>query len=91
MELEDTELNPIIEKDAICYLINNEKNVVQPLNEEIIEKDTLVKGKGKFVYSVNLPEPSKLLVFVVANHNKPKAVAWAIKIIEYCLRSSLAL
>jgi len=71
-----------LQKTAVCYLIGNEQNVVKTSNDDIVEKDTLVKGKGQFTFSINLPEPSKLLVFLVADYKMPVNCSWAAKIIE---------
>lgn len=68
------------------HIIDNERNVVKPLSEVVIEKDTFVKGRGPFSFVINLPEPSKLLVFVVANSKIPKQFSWARKIIEYTFK-----
>lgn len=63
-------------------IIKTEKNIIKALNNEIVEKNILVKEKKPRAYAINLPKPSKLLAFIVANTRKSLAVLWAKEIIE---------
>jgi hypothetical protein len=63
-------------------MIKNEKNIIKALDNEIVEKNILVKENKPRAYAINLPQPNKLLAFVVANNIKSLAVLWAKEIIE---------
>jgi len=80
----DIKISPSLEvgKAKDFTVIKNERNVIKALNNEIVEKDILVKEKKPRAYAINLPQPNKLLVFIVANTKKASAVLWTKEIIK---------
>ena len=74
--------SPELQSGKDFPVIKTEKNIIKALNNELTEKNIIVKELKPFSYTINLPEPNKLLVFIVVNAKKYLPTLWAKEIIE---------
>ncbi len=66
--------------------VNAAPNVITASKTENIERSILMHERRKsFSYTINWPEPSTLLAFIVAKRHYPHAISCANGIIEYSL------